>query len=533
MIMTKRLQKLLFLAGLSAAALLPGSSGAQTYCTAGSSSCGTDHINSFSTTGGVTNITNNSTGCSVGYSYYSTMKHTQVAGLSVSFSLTMGSSFTQYGAIYVDYNKNGLFTDAGEQVYTSGTSKISSTSGSFTIPLTAATGVTRMRVVADYSSSNPSSCGTRTWGEIEDYNFEVLSPCTAITTVSNSNVFARTATISWPAVTGSAGYEYVVSTSTVPPTGSGTATTATSINIAGLNPATNYCVYVRNKCNATAFSQWKSTCFTTSNCSAPAVSFSNITHNSALALWSSNSIATAYEYIYSIDPSVPSTTAVGTSITANNFKMTGLLPETTYYVHIRMHCVGNEKSSWDTYQFTTMAECMPPAVNIKWSGADPAEASWESIPTAVAYEYAINSSATPPSLGKTVYPTTLAIDPLPNDKKAYYLHIRSKCISIFTSSNWTTVKLREADPTAIGSINGSTMIQAYPNPVTNMLTVQIDGMDLVSGNITVTDVTGKTVLTTTVNTATTNIDMSTLTAGAYFVKYANGSQSQTFRINKL
>jgi GEVED domain/Secretion system C-terminal sorting domain len=517
----------------SIAILGTANANAQTYCTATASSCGTDHINSFSTTGGVNNITNNSTGCSVGYSYYNTKKHTQVAGLSVNFTLTMGASFTQYGAIYVDYNQNGLFTDVGEQVYTSGTSKISSFSGSFTIPITASTGTTRMRVVADYSASNPNPCGTRTWGEIEDYDFEILSPCTAIATVTNSTPGSKSVTVNWSAVTGSAGYEYKVSTSSAAPSGSGTPTSSTTALITGLLPATNYCVFVRNKCDATAYSQWKSTCFTTSNCSAPAVSFANITENSALAFWSTNPIATQYEYIYGTDAATPGTGINGTTTTSNSFSMPGLLPETAYYVHIRTKCTGNEISTWETFQFSTTPACKAPDVTIIDFGPLDKQATWQPVHTAVAYEYAVTTSEMPPSLGTTHYSDDVSFS-IGNDNKPYYFHIRSKCISIFNTSDWATTTLREPPATSIRDINEGDGLQftVYPNPVSNVLTAKLDGVEEYTGTVSVMDVTGKTVYTNDMKTPVATIDMSGFTAGNYIIRYTNANTNRIIKIVK-
>ena len=56
-----------------------------------------DIINNFSTTGGISNITNNGTGCNGtfpnNYIYYSGMTVSQVQGLSFNVSMQSGSSF--------------------------------------------------------------------------------------------------------------------------------------------------------------------------------------------------------------------------------------------------------------------------------------------------------------------------------------------------------------------------------------------------------------------------------------------------------
>jgi len=89
------------------------------YC-ANTGGTSTYYINNFSTTGGTTNITNNGTGFTAGgYANYTTMVTTQVQGGSVNFSITGAGSTYGFG-IWVDWNQNGSFADANEQVYNSG-----------------------------------------------------------------------------------------------------------------------------------------------------------------------------------------------------------------------------------------------------------------------------------------------------------------------------------------------------------------------------------------------------------------------------
>ncbi|MBL0340941.1 MAG: hypothetical protein IPP71_08440 [Bacteroidetes bacterium] len=145
---------------------------ASAYCTA-TGGTGTYYINDFSTTGGATNITNNSSGFSTGgYGYFSSMNVTQAVGSSVSWSASNFAPGTYGVSIYVDWNQNGVLTDAGEQMYTSGT-YVSSATGSFAVPAGALNGSTRMRVVVDYLNTAPGACDVATSHETEDYNFIV------------------------------------------------------------------------------------------------------------------------------------------------------------------------------------------------------------------------------------------------------------------------------------------------------------------------------------------------------------------------
>lgn len=147
----------------------------QCYCDPGTTTS-TYYINNFSTTGGIDNISNLNSGYSTGgygdFTGTDTVSH--VPGNSVSFSGTFGSG--SYGVkIWVDWNQDGNFTGAGEQVFAT-TSYVTSFTGSIPIPLSAVSGNTRMRVGANYSnSSGPSTpCEIFTYGEYEDYTFKVI-----------------------------------------------------------------------------------------------------------------------------------------------------------------------------------------------------------------------------------------------------------------------------------------------------------------------------------------------------------------------
>ena len=112
-----------------------------------------------------------------------------VQDASVSGAVTIGScgtfNYTSGAAIFIDYNQNGLFTDAGEMVWNNGTlSNINCVPAttltfSFTVPATATPGLTRMRVVnaENIAGSAMNPCGAYGYGETEDYLVQILGPC--------------------------------------------------------------------------------------------------------------------------------------------------------------------------------------------------------------------------------------------------------------------------------------------------------------------------------------------------------------------
>jgi PKD repeat protein len=139
-----------------------------TYCTSASTNTADEWIAGVT----IANMTNTSTA-----SYYTdfTAKVANLTrGTSASLTLTpgfSGSAYTEYWKVWIDYNRNGLFSDSGENVYSgSGTT---ARTGSFTPPTSALTGATRIRVSMKYGSA-PTYCGTFTYGEVEDYTANIL-----------------------------------------------------------------------------------------------------------------------------------------------------------------------------------------------------------------------------------------------------------------------------------------------------------------------------------------------------------------------
>lgn len=110
---------------------------------------------------------------------------TVLKGISMPFSITTGSCGSQINdrvLIFVDWNQNGLFTDAGETVYTSAIYNTSGSSnapviltGSFTIPCNAVLGETRMRVLLNGQGTGILPCTNvnYSYGETEDYTLIV------------------------------------------------------------------------------------------------------------------------------------------------------------------------------------------------------------------------------------------------------------------------------------------------------------------------------------------------------------------------
>lgn len=154
-----------------------------TYCASTSSSTADEKIGRVV----LGTINNPSTG-TTGYENFTALSTNLTRGTANTITITPSWTSTVYSegyAVWIDYNKNGLFTDAGELVYSKATSTGTTASGSFTVPTTATVGTTRMRVSMKYNGI-PTSCETLSYGQVEDYSVNIVAAA-AISTIADTN----------------------------------------------------------------------------------------------------------------------------------------------------------------------------------------------------------------------------------------------------------------------------------------------------------------------------------------------------------
>ncbi len=107
------------------------------------------------------------------YSDFTAQIATASKGSTVNVTLTPtfpSSTYTEYWRVWIDTNHDGDFDDTGEQVFAA--TSTSTVSGTLTIPATALTGTTRMRVTMKYDAA-PTPCETFSYGEVEDYTINI------------------------------------------------------------------------------------------------------------------------------------------------------------------------------------------------------------------------------------------------------------------------------------------------------------------------------------------------------------------------
>lgn len=153
------------------------------YCNAGAN-------NTASTGEKIANVTvgfiNNTSASNSGYENFSALNSFIIQNATVPITITVSNpKATDQAYVWIDFNHNGSFADAGELVYTSPVAAGPYTA-SLAIPALSANvlpGLARMRVrVQDTNipTTNNTSCGASEWGQVEDYTLDI-NACTAAT----------------------------------------------------------------------------------------------------------------------------------------------------------------------------------------------------------------------------------------------------------------------------------------------------------------------------------------------------------------
>lgn len=147
---------------------------AQSYCTAGAYYCD-EYISKVEI-----NTISNSTGCGLnsygvtGYSDYTNISTTLQTGTNYTCTVTNGYYYSgDYMDIWVDWNNDKDFDDAGEYIGSDATNPAKITVKVPASPPTYGNVVMRIRC-RYYSSADP--CGIQNYGEVEDYTLHIPSP---------------------------------------------------------------------------------------------------------------------------------------------------------------------------------------------------------------------------------------------------------------------------------------------------------------------------------------------------------------------
>ncbi|MBK9758968.1 MAG: proprotein convertase P-domain-containing protein [Flavobacteriales bacterium] len=147
---------------------------------------------------GITNVTMNTINNNTPYDGAVMNNYTcsNATGLQINtnypISVTGGTFNIQWLRVYIDYNNNGVFIDAGELVF-SPANGLGTVSGNFTTPpAPTLSTLLRMRVISDFVNTAPGPCANVQYGQSEDYGVYFIppgcTPPTATATATCANV---------------------------------------------------------------------------------------------------------------------------------------------------------------------------------------------------------------------------------------------------------------------------------------------------------------------------------------------------------
>ncbi|MFN3968686.1 reprolysin-like metallopeptidase [Flavobacterium sp.] len=136
------------------------------YCTSKGNSSAKEYINRVQM-GTINNLSGNNNG----YGNFTGLSTNLALNSNNNITITpikTNSYYTEAFNVWIDFNQDNDFTDAGEQVVNQLKTSSNLITGTITVPSTALQGATRMRVSMKYNAS-PTPCEIFSYGEVEDY----------------------------------------------------------------------------------------------------------------------------------------------------------------------------------------------------------------------------------------------------------------------------------------------------------------------------------------------------------------------------
>lgn len=118
----------------------------------------------------------NTSGNNGGYEDYTAMSTTMTGGTTYNVALQpvyAATNYTEYWRIWIDLNRDNLFDESTELVFSAAASGL--VQGSFTLPANYTPGPARMRIAMKYGA-HASPCGNFPYGEVEDYTVILAAP---------------------------------------------------------------------------------------------------------------------------------------------------------------------------------------------------------------------------------------------------------------------------------------------------------------------------------------------------------------------
>ncbi len=436
------------------------------------------------------NTINNTTTGSGGYANYTSISTPVTKGTAYTLTLTpsfASTAYPEYFNVYIDYNGDLDFTDAGELVYSS-TGTTAAVTSSITIPTTAITGNVRMRVIMkDGAITGP--CESFTYGEVEDYTLSIQAgtigtTCSAPTGMTNSTIGTTTATVSWTAASGASNYtvQYKQSTAT---TWTSVSTASTSYNLTGLTASKTYNWQVRTNCSSGSSAYGAGANFTTQ---------ATITTSCSDVYEANNSLSAA------------KTISVNTNISANLGASTDVdwfkFSNSSTSKNIRV-TLSNLPADYDLRLYNSAGTLLYTSAN---GGNTTEQIKYNNAPVGIYYI--------------RVYGYNGAFN-------------ASSCYSL--RADISSLAFKQVEGTEeLEPITQTEFIDVYPNPTNGSFTYLIDSEMVGEYNVTVTDSYGRIVYQEKINKdeqiLKNTVGLENSSEGIYFVSLVNGGKKHVVKL---
>jgi len=479
-------------------------------------------------------------------------------------------NYINYYRVYIDWNQNNDFTDAGES-YDIGTITNSTgvdatqLTGSIVVPPTALAGTTRMRVMKRYNaySTGPCQAGSG-YGQAEDYSLTVTIPsCFSPVSLGATVLSSTSANLTWAA----GGTETLWNVQWgVTGFALGTGTVANGVtspySLTTLAPATVYQFYVQANCGGGSLSSWSGPyAFDTTQtpeCStviSPADGATNVATGLVTFSWNAPATgdpATSYNMYYGTTPGNVTTPVGSFTTTTADINLSGF--NTTYYWTIAPVNSGGEATGCAVWSFTTESApgyCLAadnfgqypsapytPAtcdgvtanniVTDGWAG----EYSVVNVTSGETYRFqssvatdlvtiSADNGLTAAAYGTTPVTWTSTV----TGPVRFYTHVDDQC----TEEAVNRIRAVLCGASLSATSFDAASLKVYPNPVKNVLNL---AYTTEISSVAVYNMLGQQVLSKTLNAAQSQLDMSNLSIGAYIVKVNCDGLNKTIKVVK-
>ncbi|WP_338378480.1 fibronectin type III domain-containing protein [uncultured Flavobacterium sp.] len=442
-----------------------------------------------------------------------TVSLSQAVNTNVQITFATGYTYDTY--IWIDFNDD--FTlETSEIVYSGVSTSANPTvlNASFNMPASAPLGIHRMRIVTadDLLVANP--CYSGAFGVTLDFSINILPApsCIPPTNLSVANITNVSADLGWTENGTATVWDIEWGTNGFTPTGTPNiaATTTNPYNLTGLTANTAYSFYVRANCGGTnGESAWSGPYNFLTTCDATNVPY-------------------VMDFESATVPALPNCTSIQNVGTGNLWTVAnnpgyGFTNKTLQYLYsfsdpanVWFYTQGVNLTAGTTYavafDYGSNSTGYVEKLKVAYGTSDDAAAMTNVIVdlTSISNNTPLNSSTqfTPTTSGVYYFGFNVY-----SDANQYNLYVDNINVDVFLNSS---------------TFDNASFI-AYPNPVKDVLNVSYTSE---ISSVKVINLLGQEVISRKVGTNSTQIDMTSLTAGAYIVNVTVGDVLKTIKVIK-